>query len=104
VVNLNKNTALLLLAVFTVILVPVELIHELYGHEDTRCAPGTAASLEPHHQHCRILQTDPTVFDIPLAAGLPEGKFVTTRVSPPAPIFRAAGNHHFFQLRAPPLA
>ncbi|HTL80604.1 MAG TPA: hypothetical protein VL651_02805 [Bacteroidia bacterium] len=47
----------LLLACFSVFIIPNELVHALYGHEDTKhkAIAGAARSLSEHHVHCSFL-------------------------------------------------
>lgn len=60
----NRFIAGLLLAAFSVFLVPGELVHALYGHEDTRensCIPG-AKTVGAQHVHCSFLSFESPVY------------------------------------------
>jgi hypothetical protein len=91
-----------LLLVFSIILVPKEFIHSLYGHEDTRCIPGAQVTLGPKHHHCAILQIVASVFNTPatitlsLTDHLLKGTVITIVSSVPFLIL------FYFNLRAPP--
>ena len=90
-----------LLLVFSIILIPKEFIHDLYGHEDTRCIPGAQATLEPKHHHCAILQIIASVFNTPAATSLSpsdliqKGTVITVVSSVTFPIL------FYYNLRAP---
>jgi hypothetical protein len=100
--GLRINIARSLLLVFSVILVPREFIHGLYGHEDTRCVPGSEPTLEQKHHHCAILQIEAPVFNTPAATSLSpsepvQNAIVLTAIS--SVVFTIL---FYFNLRAPP--
>lgn len=55
-IGTKKNISLFLLLIVSLFIVPVELIHDLYGHEDTVCLPHTGKTIESKHHHCDILK------------------------------------------------
>jgi hypothetical protein len=61
----RSHIARLLLLVFGFILIPNELIHQFYGHDDTHCNPGKLVSIEEQHTHCAILRLESRVFTAP---------------------------------------
>lgn len=53
----SKNyISLFLLLIVSLFIVPVELFHDLYGHEDTVCLSHTGKTIENKHHHCDILK------------------------------------------------
>ncbi len=58
--------AAVLVACFSVYLVPNELVHALYGHEDTHhheCeTPGGPSAVSTHHTHCDFLSYEGDLF------------------------------------------
>jgi hypothetical protein len=73
--QLSRYTSQFLLIVFGYILTPAALIHEFQGHEDTSCMPGTTASIETKHLHCKLLQIEAQVYTSPppvILASIPE--------------------------------
>ena len=58
----GKYLSIAMLLVLSLYLSPRYYIHELYGHEDTHCHPGSLAAVEPIHHHCEILQLSESVF------------------------------------------
>jgi hypothetical protein len=102
--QIARNTTWLLLAVFGLIITPKELVHECYGHEDTRCNAGERASFEPLHHHCEILQlacphyTRPEKQALAAVTSVP-AVFADEVISSPAVPAR-----FWFNLRAPPLS
>ena len=60
----GRFTALVLLAAFSVYLVPDELVHALYGHEDTHevaCTTNEAA-IGTQHIHCSFLSYEAALY------------------------------------------
>jgi hypothetical protein len=55
-IRLKKNISFFLLLIVSLFIVPVELIHDLYGHEDTICFPHSNTTIEKKHHHCDILK------------------------------------------------
>lgn len=49
-----------LLAMMTIVIVPVEYVHALYNHHDTEDVfeSGAASALEQSHTHCILLKTE----------------------------------------------
>jgi hypothetical protein len=100
--NLRKYTSWLLLTVFGYILTPAALIHELHGHEDTRCIPGSVAAVGVKHVHCKSLQIEAQVFTPPgtlLLAAL-SGNNSPVRIAKPAS--PSCASVLFTDPRAPP--
>jgi hypothetical protein len=62
---LRIHIARSLLVLFGLILVPHELIHNFFGHEDTHCHSGVTATFEAQHFHCKILQLEAPMFTSP---------------------------------------
>lgn len=50
--------------VFSILLIPKEYIHDLYGHEDTPCGKHneSAPHVEKKHTHCQILKFEASIF------------------------------------------
>lgn len=61
-IGTKKYISLLLLLIVSLFIVPVELIHDLYGHEDTVCLPHLGKTIENKHHHCDILTYHAPVF------------------------------------------
>jgi len=102
--NPAQHITWLLLVVFGLIITPKELIHEFYGHEDTRCNPGDRATFESLHHHCEILQLTCPSYTSPEKIQLnsifcSHDEFNGTEIIKTAVPFRV-----YFNLRAPPLA
>lgn len=55
-IGIKKHIAFFLLLIVSLIIVPVELFHDLYGHEDTVCLPHNNKTIESKHHHCDILK------------------------------------------------
>ena len=53
---IKKHISFLLLLIVLLFIVPTELFHELYGHEDTVCFTHTVKTIENKHHHCDILK------------------------------------------------
>ena len=51
-----------LMLVFTIILIPNEYIHLIYGHEDTHHVFNSDPTFENHHHHCQILSHRFSIF------------------------------------------
>jgi hypothetical protein len=64
--KLNKHIALLLLAAFSLLILPKELLHALYEHTDTvdvHFEKGASAQIGNAHEHCDVLQlSSPNAF------------------------------------------
>lgn len=54
--NLRQNIASGLMFLLCIILMPVDYIHEIYGHDDTHCHPHTQMTFDKQHHHCELLQ------------------------------------------------
>ncbi|MBA2611095.1 MAG: hypothetical protein H0U95_03930 [Bacteroidetes bacterium] len=65
----KKYIAFFLLLVFSWVLLPAALSHEIFAdHEDTDCHFDhkiTSASVEATHTHCNIFTTNTPLYDIP---------------------------------------
>ena len=61
-IGIKKHTAFLLLLIVSLFIVPAELFHELYGHEDTVCFPHAGKTIESKHHHCDILKYHAPVY------------------------------------------
>lgn len=62
--SIRKYVSWFLLVLFSFILIPVELIHELHGHEETHCQPGEL-KFENQHVHCKMLQIEAQTYTPP---------------------------------------
>jgi len=65
----KKHIAFFLLLVFSWVLMPAELTHEIFAdHTDTDCHANhsaLSAQVETIHTHCDIFETNTPVYDIP---------------------------------------
>lgn len=65
----KKHIAFFLLLVFSWVLLPASLSHEIFAdHEDTDCHfdhNSKTTSIEATHTHCDIFETNAPVYDIP---------------------------------------
>ena len=88
--------------IFGFALTPHFFLHELMGHEDTHCHPGTKVTVEPFHQHCKILQLELQVYTTPsyIIHACDYFDYETLRV--PAAPMKVALIVSCFYLRGPP--
>jgi len=100
--GLRINIARFLLLVFSIILSPKEFFHDLYGHEDTLCIPGSEHTLEPKHHHCAILQIEAPVFDTPPSTSIIPLELVQNSIALTATSSVVFTILFYFNLRAPP--
>jgi len=61
-IRLKKYISIFLFLIVSLFIIPVELIHNLYGHEDTMCFPHTGKTIENNHHHCDILKYHAPVY------------------------------------------
>ncbi len=64
----KKHIAFILLLVFSWVLMPASLVHEVFAdHVDTDCHfdHSTATSIEATHTHCDVFKTNTPLYDIP---------------------------------------
>lgn len=98
------HIARVLLVVFGFILTPNELIHEFFGHEDTRCNPGKIVTIEQKHVHCSILRLETRVFTPPSPANANPRLSCLQASFPALTVFSSRAIYHYANLRAPPQA
>ncbi|MEI8137470.1 MAG: hypothetical protein WCH21_09130 [Bacteroidota bacterium] len=67
--KIKKHIAFLLLLIFSWVLLPASIIHEVFAdHIDTDCHADhekSGAQIESIHTHCDIFETNTTLYDIP---------------------------------------
>ncbi|MEO6303709.1 MAG: hypothetical protein ABIP51_11125 [Bacteroidia bacterium] len=67
--KINKHIAFFLLLIFTWVLMPASIAHEVFAdHQDTDCHfdhNSTATNVEAIHTHCDIFETNSPIYDIP---------------------------------------
>ena len=103
-IRLRHICCLFVLAVFSLYLVPHELVHAFYDHEDTvhHGDEQASAELSPVHVHCDFLQTDITNF---LPAEKPERAVCSVSIVFAYAEFSAQpcrNFHSFCESRGPP--
>ena len=99
---IKRHITWLLLAVFSLIITPKEMIHEFYGHDDTHCNPGNLVAVESCHHHCQILKIEAQVYNSPekcVLALVPGAHYVFRMLQQETP---SCAKILFADLRAPP--
>ena len=90
--QVHKSIAVILLAVFSVYLIPKELVHAMYGHHDTVDVVVDAhagKAIGKHHLHCDFLFFEASLFTVTSTAACPFAgehafAFLLTPVEQPA--------------------
>ena len=101
-IKIRRFISILLLASFLPILVPRELVHNLFGHDDTQDHYHAAITIEKAHKHCRILQVTFSTFISHLKNIIPEKKFTGSFYCFTELSFIPSISVNLSSLRAPP--
>jgi hypothetical protein len=58
----RNKLSLFLLLCLSLVIIPNEYLHAIYGHEDTECHSGPDQGFNAMHRHCKILQHHFSIF------------------------------------------
>ena len=86
----------------SLLIVPKEFIHDLYGHEDTRDIPSKDITLTNSHHHCQILNYTTPHYIFQYKISLLSVSFIQRAVLPYRQFSYIIPCHNYFNLRAPP--
>jgi hypothetical protein len=101
--KISKYASWFLLFIFSFIQIPVELIHELHGHEETHCHPGEL-KFENQHVHCKMLQIEAQTYTPPALVVLGQDSGIDTSFFIVSIAKESCASIPFSDPRAPPTA
>jgi hypothetical protein len=102
-INVNRYISIFLLACFLPVMTPREIIHDLFGHEDTHDVYHSTVTIEKLHRHCSIYQMTFSSFISFLKSFSPEKEVNNSFYFFPHEEFIPAISVNLSSLRAPPL-